>query len=142
MSSEKRRSESLRWYATAENDYEVACILKENKRYSTACFHAQQSAEKALKAVWYLLEEEPPWGHSISKLLYLFIEKYKNYEGLFSSLDSGAKRLDQFYIPTRYPNGIPDITPQEAYGEDDAMNGISIAEKFLIAAKSIIDEHK
>jgi HEPN domain-containing protein len=28
--------------------------------------------------------------------------------------------LDRFYIPTRYPNGLPDLTPAEAFTADDA----------------------
>ena len=138
MSVEKRRAEALRWYLTAENDFDAAIILKENKKYSVCCFHAQQSAEKALKAAWYFLEEEPPWGHSIFKLLSQLTEKYPELGKRFSPLDAGAKRLDQFYIPTRYPNGVPDITPQEAYGIEDAKSGIDYAGKFLIAVKKVL----
>ena len=28
--------------------------------------------------------------------------------------------LDRFYIPTRYPNGLPDITPDMAFIEEDS----------------------
>jgi hypothetical protein len=27
--------------------------------------------------------------------------------------------LDRFYIPTRYPNGLPELTPGEAYLDEE-----------------------
>ena len=30
-----------------------------------------------------------------------------------------AKRLDRFYIPTRYPNGLPGGSPFQVYTDDD-----------------------
>lgn len=136
MSDEKRIQEGLRWLATAKNDYDAAIILNEHGKYSLACFHSQQSAEKAIKSLFYLIEEEP-WGHSINKLLQQLFKKYPKYQVALSPLESAARRLDQFYIPTRYPNGVPDITPEEAYGEDDAQTGIAYAEKFLKIVKKV-----
>jgi HEPN domain-containing protein len=136
MSDEKRKQEGLRWLATAKNDYDAAIILKEHGKFSLACFHAQQTAEKAIKSLFYSIEEEP-WGHSISKLLQQLIKKYPKYKAALSPLESAARRLDQFYIPTRYPNGVPDITPEEAYGTEDAQTGIAYAEKFLKTVKKI-----
>ena len=38
------------------------------------CFLAQQGAEKAMKALWYRMDEEP-WGHSVQRLLQDFAHK-------------------------------------------------------------------
>ena len=68
MSDEKRKNEGVRWLQTARNDFEAAIILQDHGKYSLACFHAQQAAEKTVKALFCSMEDEP-WGHSIGKLL-------------------------------------------------------------------------
>lgn len=40
-----------------------------------------------------------------------------------------ARLLDKLTIPTRYPNGLPDLTPAEVYGPSDAAAVIGAAEK-------------
>jgi len=77
MSRSKNLYEAKRWLQTALEDFDTAELLLENKRFSHACYLFQQSAEKALKALWYL-EDEEPWGHSISKLIkgFPFKDKY------------------------------------------------------------------
>ena len=137
MSDEKRKHEGLRWLSTARNDLEAATILKEHGKYSLACFHAQQAAEKAVKALFYSMEDEP-WGHSIGKLLDQGVREYPKHKPALLSLMACAKRLDQFYIPTRYPNGVPDMTPDEAFGAEDAKSGIEFAEEFLKKMKKIL----
>lgn len=132
MSIEKNREEGLRWLKTAKNDFEAALILQKNGKYSLACFHAQQAAEKTLKSLYYAMDKDP-WGHSIFKLLQGLGKEYPYLQNRKLKLDIKAKRLDQFYIPTRYPNGLPDITPEEAFGTEDATVGISYAKLFLDA---------
>ena len=68
MSSEKNKQEAKRWLRTAEDDLDTSILLKDNRKYAHSCFHAQQAAEKAVKAIWYF-EEADPWGHSIKKLI-------------------------------------------------------------------------
>ena len=130
MSIEKNREEGLRWLKTAEDDFEAAEILKKSGKYSLACFHAQQAAEKAVKSLYYALDKEP-WGHSIFRLIRDLGKEYPYFKDKKLKLDIRAKRLDQFYIPTRYPNGLPDITPIEAFGNEDAKVSISYAKLFL-----------
>ncbi|MBA4419485.1 MAG: DNA-binding protein [Syntrophus sp. (in: bacteria)] len=126
MSTEKNRIEAGRWLHTADDDLDTAIILKENRKFAHSCFHAQQAAEKALKAVWYHADADP-WGHSIKRLIddlesvdSCLFETFKNFSR------QGAL-LDRFYIPTRYPNGLPDITPDVAFNEEDASVCIASA---------------
>jgi HEPN domain-containing protein len=35
--------------------------------------------------------------------------------------------LDSYYIPTRYPNGLPDGIPAEVYTKDAAQGAVSLA---------------
>jgi HEPN domain-containing protein len=137
MSVEKNIIETERWLKTAQGDYETAVVLLDHSRYAHACFHAQQSGEKAMKAVWYLLDADP-WGHSIKKLLNgLEGVDLKTFNEL-KHLEKSATILDRFYITTRYPNGLPELTPEEAYLEEDAINCIEHAKKILTAVSSLI----
>ncbi|MFQ6057108.1 MAG: HEPN domain-containing protein [Methanosarcinales archaeon] len=71
--------------------------------YEWACFQAQQSAEKALKAFLFLKGERAILTHSV----YGLIIKCLNYDSAFRTIIK-AKELDEYYIPTRYPNGLED----------------------------------
>jgi HEPN domain-containing protein len=57
---------------------------------------------------------------------------------LFKTFTDDAKKLDRLYIPTRYPNGLPDITPDMAYSEDDSQYSITAAKKILKEVETII----
>ena len=108
MSQSKSQYEAERWWLTAKEDLEVARSLHESEKFSHACFLSQQSAEKAIKALWLSIDGDP-WGHSIQKLVMQFpqpemlsdVQQWIEYAGY----------LDRFYIPTRSPNGLPDLTP-------------------------------
>jgi HEPN domain-containing protein len=137
MSVEKNRREAERWFKTALGDFESAVILMKNTRYAHSCFHSQQSGEKAIKALWYLLDADP-WGHSIKKLLNGLGEvDLRTYQEL-KYLEKSAIILDRFYITTRYPNGLPELIPDEAYLEEDAESCIENAKKIIKAIKSLI----
>ncbi|MBI4823402.1 MAG: HEPN domain-containing protein [Nitrospirae bacterium] len=137
MSKEKDKKKATLWLETAISDIDTAKLLSNNSRFAHSCFFSHQAVEKAVKALWYFNDEEP-WGHSILKLIADL--KYVNadiYEKLKYFL-KGAKYLDKHYIPTRYPNGLPDITPDMAYDEDDARTCIDRAEDILRVIKEIL----
>jgi HEPN domain-containing protein len=138
MSVEKNRYEAKRWLKTAQGDLEAARILMGSGKYAHACFHGQQAAEKAVKAVWYFLDVDP-WGHSITKLIQdlesVDIKSYKNFE----QVRRCAVVLDRFYIPTRYPNGLPDLTPEDSFLEEDAQTCIQNATRIIETAIRMID---
>jgi HEPN domain-containing protein len=98
--------------------------------YAQACFYAQQSAEKAIKALWYLRDADP-WGHSVQRL----ITEYPQPDDIPDREEwiRQAALLDQFYIPTRYPNGLPDLTPGQVYRQGDGARGLAAA-RYLVAA--------
>ena len=130
MSVEKNREEAARWLETGKSDLETARILLANQRFAHACFHAQQAGEKALKALWYLRDMDP-WGHSIRKLIDDMVGANTNWRDELHPLIKGGTKLDRFYIATRYPNGLPEITPDMAYFEEDASEAIRIADSIL-----------
>jgi HEPN domain-containing protein len=135
MSRSDNRHQAERWLLTAEEDLRAARSLLAEGFYPQACFQAQQAGEKAIKAIWYLVDADP-WGHSIKRLIMDFPQKEE-----LSDLDTLAEKaalLDKFYIPTRYPNGLPDLTPGQIYGKDDAQRGIEAAEELIAASRKYL----
>ena len=132
MGGTKNRYLAKRWLLTAEEDLAAAKILYDNDMFAVACFHAQQAAEKSIKAVWYF-EDEDPWGHSVKKLIDDFPRKNELPE--LSELNDSAALMDKYYIPTRYPNGLPDLTPGQVYTKSDAAVGLDAACRFIDLCK-------
>lgn len=124
MSETSAEYSARRWMDTAREDLESARILAAAQRHSHACFLAQQSAEKAVKALWYRLDDDP-WGHAVQKLLQDFPER-ETVTDFAVCLEHGSD-LDRYYIPTRYPNGLPDLTPHEAYAGRDSTQAVEKA---------------
>jgi HEPN domain-containing protein len=56
MSEKNLRQEAERWYAQSKDDLEASSALSAAKKYAQTCFYTQQAAEKALRAVCYLLD--------------------------------------------------------------------------------------
>ena len=120
---------SADWIAQAKRDLENAKYETQGKYYEWACFLSQQSAEKAVKAVYYKLGAEA-FGHSVAGLLArLPPNKEKDEEK--SELVSFAKELDKTYIIARYPNMHPEGAPFNAFTEAEAMRMMAYAERIL-----------
>ena len=64
-----------------------------------------------------LADGHDPWGHSLLRLVREHPAASTKME-LTTAVSEAAATLDQFYIPTRYPNGLPDLTPHEVYTKD------------------------
>ena len=138
MSYTKNRHQAERWLQTAEEDLRAAQALSDVGMYAPACFYAQQSSEKAVKALWYLVDADP-WGHSVQHLIAEFPGR-DEVPDLAEWLDQAAL-LDQYYIPTRYPNGLPDLTPGQVYRLDDARRGLAAAAYLIAACRRWLEQH-
>jgi HEPN domain-containing protein len=108
------------WLRQAQKDLEKARLDLEWGYHEWACFTAQQAAEKALKALFQHLHGEA-WGHGTKALLENL--PYKD-RSLFLE---DAKLLDKLYIPTRYPNGLPDGIPHDYFTKPEAEKAIGAA---------------
>jgi HEPN domain-containing protein len=133
MATEHTLSEAKRWFRQAEDDLAAARILTANQKFAQACFLCQQAGEKAMKAIWFWTDEDP-WGHSVVKLID-DLEK-ESLRSRLLPLRSDALQLDRLYIPTRYPNGLPDLIPLEAFSTDEA----EIAEKAATRILEVVRE--
>jgi HEPN domain-containing protein len=128
MSQSESLYEAKRWWLTAQEDLDAAKTMHANQKFSHACFLSQQSAEKAIKALWFAMDSDP-WGHSIQKLVMQFPQP--NMLPDVQNWLTQAAYLDKFCIPTRYPNGLPDLTPSQVYNSQDSTQAIERAEFFL-----------
>ncbi len=63
------RKATERWLEDAREELESALILQEHGKHRGSCYHAQQCAEKALKALLLEKGERPPRTHDIIQLL-------------------------------------------------------------------------
>lgn len=112
------------WFGQAEHDLQKARLDLEWRYYEWACFTAHQAAEKAVKAVYQALHGEAR-GHSVRELLgTLGLQPPQSVLGY-------ATALDRFYIPTRYPNGLPAGLPHDYFLQDDAARAVEAAEGIL-----------
>jgi HEPN domain-containing protein len=114
------------WIDEAKGDLEHAKSDEERGYYNWACFSAQQSAEKAIKAVFQKLKAVA-WGHSVADLLKELSKKFE----VSAALMDGALELDKSYISARYPNAHPSGSPRSRYTKEEARRLIEHAEKIF-----------
>jgi HEPN domain-containing protein len=115
--------EGRRWLRQAAEDLRWARHLAEQGAYHLACFLAQQVAEKALKAFLYAQGEEIVLGHSVERLCAAaanFFPGFQEYARSWSILDG-------YYVPTRYPNSLPDGIPADVYTRRAAEEAVALA---------------
>lgn len=110
----------------AERDLEQARESRASGRHEWACFASHQAAEKAVKALHLKLGQEA-WGHMVAKLL----SELPDLVQLPAALLEKAKVLDNFYVPTRYPNAHPEGAPFEHYGRLQSEEAISYASEII-----------
>jgi HEPN domain-containing protein len=95
------------WVEKAEGDFTTArreLRARKDPNYDAACFHAQQCAEKYLKAC--LQEEDLPFGrtHNLSVLL----DSVLPIEPSWADLRPALRALTTFAIGVRYPGESAD----------------------------------
>ncbi len=133
MKPDPRRA-SERWLRQAEHDFNDAQFCASGKRYNVACFLCQQAAGKALKALLCGYGAREVRGHSAVELL----EASAKLAPSLAELYRQAALVDRFYIPTRYPDGLPGGIPSEVYGEADAEQALCAAENILAAVRAAL----
>jgi len=114
------------WFNQSLRDLEQARDSQQAGRHEWACFAAQQAAEKAVKALHLYLGQEA-WGHVVAQLLRELPDSVAVPPGLIER----GRVLDNFYIPSRYPNGHPAGAPFEHYGPLQSGEAIQYAGEIL-----------
>ncbi|GBC84075.1 hypothetical protein HRbin11_00496 [bacterium HR11] len=127
--------EARRWLQEAENDLRVVRTLVRGRHYAAACFYSQQAAEKALKALLYDRRVRPPFTHSVAELL----RQCAALVPSLGSMEAEASLLDQYYIPTRYPDALPaPAVPSQRYTSQQARAARRSAERIVAAVRSAL----
>jgi HEPN domain-containing protein len=134
MTDSRNLTEAQRWLKQAVHDRAAARLNRDHGFHEHACFLAQQSAEKSLKAFLYSHGEGPVLGHSTLSLTL----ECAAIEAAFNVLQDGCRRLDQLYIPTRYPNGLPDNIPHDFYTQTLADQALADLDAVIVCVQRFV----
>lgn len=116
-----------KWIYFAEQDLNFAKSGLKDRFYSHVCFLSQQAVEKTCKAFLIYNNLNYPKTHKIVEI----INSNKKLLNLLKEYIDEIKLLDAFYIPTRYPDGIPGSLSEGFPDKKDAESSLSIAEKIF-----------
>lgn len=118
------QEDAARWLGFAAEDLEMAALALEAGIFNQTCFHAQQCVGKCLKAGIAASGMLIPRTHLITDLFEQLPPKGKSY---MADLRDRVSALDQFYIPTRYPDALPGSLPEGLPGREHARSALEIA---------------
>jgi HEPN domain-containing protein len=109
------------WLRRAQSDLTLARAKPQGVYLEDLCFHAQQAAEKAIKALLIRREIEFPYTHDLAKLA----SSLEKAAGQLPDSIRQAERLTQFAVETRYPGAAP------AVGETEYREAVRLAEEVV-----------
>ncbi|MEK6767111.1 MAG: HEPN domain-containing protein [Planctomycetota bacterium] len=116
------------WLQYANSDLELARVSKpQNVLFETLCFHAQQAAEKAIKALLIAKEITFPKTHSIRMLLDLLPPEVKQPPEVQESAI-----LTDYAVISRYPGDL------EAIDEEEYQRAVNLEKSVVEWAESHI----
>ena len=131
MSQKRARQRAGLWLRQANDDLRAARILQSAAQAAQACFLAQQTGEKALKAL-LAAEDRDLRSHSLGALLReLGEEPAQRWQ-------RQARVLDKLYAPTRHPDALGDELPSEVFGPEDAELALEAASALLVWAQGVL----
>jgi HEPN domain-containing protein len=128
--------EGERWLTFAREDLRMAELAMSEGLYNQVCFHCQQCAEKAVKGLLAHQGQVPPRTHRLGDLLGLL------EPNPLASIASEVQLLDRFYIPTRYPDGLPGALPEGLPGADDAEEALAVVRQVIGAVTAFLAQTK
>jgi HEPN domain-containing protein len=119
-----------RWLVYAKSDLELARVdLPESVLLETLCYHAQQAAEKALKAVLVFYGVNIPRTHNVGALIDLAAE----YTDISEAIRDAAILTD-YAVSSRYPSFV------EAVEREDYETALELADRVFDWAMQIIGD--
>lgn len=111
------RAVARAWIAKAESDLTtVAMCLERNNALDVACFHAQQAAEKYLKAYLIAADVDFPYIHDLERLIDLCARRDPSFAtikvfGQQLTPYAVVPRYDTDFVTRRLPIDLPRETP-------------------------------
>jgi HEPN domain-containing protein len=113
------------WFYFSKEDKKMAEAAFKEKIFNQTCFHSQQAVEKMLKGFLRARGINVPRTHFLVELVKICIE----IDDVFTDLRDGCSVLDDYYIPTRYPDAIPGSLPKSLPQEKDAAEALAILKR-------------
>jgi len=113
MGNEKtKRTLVLQWIEQAQHDIGIAeTLVVHHSPYTDGiCFHAQQAAEKALKALLVWFEIPFKKTHNLPYLAELLSDKISIPE----NMHEGLEQLEDYAVDIRYPEAMTDPSDEQA----------------------------
>ena len=129
---------SADWLHQAQADLAQARLSADAGHHEWACFASHQAAEKALKAL-HLFHGQQSWGHGLGRSLRdLPQEVRRPLEQQVAELEDRLRVLDALYIPTRYPDSLPEGAPTDHFGRLQSQDAIAHASALVAAIRSAL----
>ena len=130
------RPEAHWWKRAAARDLAMAEHLAQTGYFEGTAFHAQQAAQKAVKAA--MLAQRGAWRrtHSAVHLLQELVEAGVEVP---DAVLTAARRLDVHYVDSRYPNGVGGA-PDAFFDEQIAVEAIAMARDVIDFAQTLATE--
>ena len=125
----RRPGSSADWLRYARADLALARVrLPQDGLYELLCLHAQQAAEKSLKAILVHNGIEPPRTHMLAQLVDVLPTDVPR-----TMILSQSARLTVYATASRYPSD------EEAVGIEEYEEAVRLAEALVDWAARIID---
>ena len=109
---ELKQTAIQRWLTKANDDLKTArtMLTTDPPVTDVVCFHAQQCAEKSLKAFLVLADVHVEKTHYLPRL----VELCSGVDPTFEQLKDAAAELTDYAVASRYPDDWQDIAIEEA----------------------------
>lgn len=122
------------WLRQAAHDLDFAQYALDSQFYSHACFFSQQVAEKTLTCLAYFRGDRHVTGHSLINLARALENSYPEITDYMRAL----RRLNLYYIATRYPDALAGSIPCDYSDRDHADEVLMFAESIVSFARLVI----
>jgi HEPN domain-containing protein len=121
-----------RWVMKAEDDLRAARILlamTDDCPFAIVCFHAQQCAEKYLKALLTVAQHDVPYTHDLGVIA--------SHLGAAGKLPSG---IDVSDLATLVPHAVGSRYPDDmaTLGRGDAEDAVALAGSVRAASRKVL----
>jgi HEPN domain-containing protein len=91
-------------------------------------FMAEQAAQKALKGFLMAQGQRSVPVHSVAQLA----ERCAQFDADFAAHITSGRLLDQYYIPTRYPDALaPPAVPFESYTQEQGERAVAAVQAIV-----------
>lgn len=116
-----------KWLERASEDLKMAQLALKEGIFNQTCFHAQQCIEKSFKGYLTLKSNTYPRTHQLNDLR----KQCQLLDMAFAQFHAACITIDQYYIPTRYPDAVPGSKPFGLPDQTEAKEALNIAKIVL-----------